>query len=84
MRDYRVHALVIAYIYACVCIYIYIYYISRKKGNRSLGLIGGTGDNETSPNCPRSSDLSLSSIAHFPFSFILLRTSFFQSFRLRF
>lgn len=31
MRDYRVHALVIAYIHACVCIYIYILYFSKKR-----------------------------------------------------
>lgn len=49
MRDYVCdYALVIAYIYVrvCVYVYIYIYYISQKKGNRSLGLIGGTGDKQ--------------------------------------
>lgn len=84
MRDYRVHALVIAYIYACVCIYIYILYFSKKRKQITRPNWRHRGQRNLAKLSKKLRPLSLSSIAHFPFSFILLSTSFFQSFRLRF
>lgn len=80
MRDYRVHALVIAYIYACVCIYIYILYFSKKRKQITRPNWRHRGQRNLAKLSKKLRPLSLSRVLHislFRSSFALLFSSHF-------
>lgn len=81
MRDYRVHALVIAYIHACVCIYIYILYFSKKRKQITRPNWRHRGQRNLAKLSKKLRPLSLSRVLHISLfrssSFALLFSSHF-------